>query len=652
MRTGYNTRPYEKHMEVFQNFSGGLNTVDSPESMLDNELMDMANQDLGERGSLKRRHGLTKLRTLPGGLHQGYFRLYKPDGSYDELDAIDGKLYLNANSMDAVFLNITNLPGSTFQNTRMIEAVQYGSILYIATGTKLIQWDGTTAQVIEPYEPTTMEMTYVGSNALAPNPEGHLTDTIGLVASIDYVLPNMVTMYTGRTNGQQVQVYSTKLDGKVYEYALQMRGVAKKDELWEDPSSKAWRELSTGNILSGVKLSVAGEYEFRVLMREKTLTEVLSEYRGSVTVRETLAYTKTPSPTIHSCNRIILHWDRIFLYGDPRNPALIYLSHVQNPNYFPSLMTLEFINPRREPLTQILHYRNGLLAFTKTSTQILYGTGPEDYRRVMLHTDLGCVSSKGAAVVRNHVFFLSVQGVFALKTIGITDDKANVEKIDKKIANQILPDTDAIALYSDGQFHLVYPSKNTRYRFYDDLSAWTKDISPKFNFRNMLGIDGEIFTTRDGALSKFDTDVYTDEEFVYENYWECKYLSFGQPYHAKKLKELQVLTAPKDEEMTSTIYVYADEEAVINPDDSYASVDETGAVVWNVVVEPNFKVYGGTTFDDRWKIGLSQFGKVMFALNKLRLTGKCLRTRIKFVNEEPKENHVIGFAYIFKVKKA
>lgn len=63
-RTGYNTKPYEKHMEVFQNFTGGLNTVSAPDTMLDNELTSMLNEDIGERGTLKRRHGFKKVPSM------------------------------------------------------------------------------------------------------------------------------------------------------------------------------------------------------------------------------------------------------------------------------------------------------------------------------------------------------------------------------------------------------------------------------------------------------------------------------------------------------------------------------------------------------------------------------------------------------------
>lgn len=64
MRIGYNTKPYEKLMETFQRFDGGLNTMTAPDNMADSELTDMLNEDLGERGSLKRRHGMKKVSTM------------------------------------------------------------------------------------------------------------------------------------------------------------------------------------------------------------------------------------------------------------------------------------------------------------------------------------------------------------------------------------------------------------------------------------------------------------------------------------------------------------------------------------------------------------------------------------------------------------
>jgi hypothetical protein len=51
-------QPYRKQMEAYNNFSGGLNTVTSNDKLLDQELVNLENIELSERGSLKRRTGM------------------------------------------------------------------------------------------------------------------------------------------------------------------------------------------------------------------------------------------------------------------------------------------------------------------------------------------------------------------------------------------------------------------------------------------------------------------------------------------------------------------------------------------------------------------------------------------------------------------
>jgi hypothetical protein len=352
---------------------------------------------------------------------------------------------------------------------------------------------------------------------------------------------------------------------------------------------------------------------------------------------------------IGKCNRILLHWNRLFVYGNPDAPATVYMSHLNMPNYFPSLLNLDFDSPRREALTNIIHYRNSLAIFTKTSIQALYGTGPDDYKRVMLHTDIGCIAPNGAAVTRNSIGFVSSNGIYALKTMGLTDDKATVEKIDIRVANLIPSSSNAIVLYQNNQLHVTYPDTKQRFRFYTDTGAWTKDYSDKFNFTNMYNIDEDIICLAPGALYMFDPSVYDDDGYVYTNLWESRYIHFGQPYHNKKLKEVHVMMAPNDTEINSSVYIYADEEAVISPVESSAKVVD-GVVVWELTEEENIHADAGAIFDDI-TLGTSVLGSNKFAMQRLKLTGNCKRTRIRVMNTEARENQFIGFAYIFKVRR-
>lgn len=56
-----NPIPYQKHMEAYNNFSGGLNTVASNDNLRDSEFPNLVNVDLAERGSLKRRGGMSRV---------------------------------------------------------------------------------------------------------------------------------------------------------------------------------------------------------------------------------------------------------------------------------------------------------------------------------------------------------------------------------------------------------------------------------------------------------------------------------------------------------------------------------------------------------------------------------------------------------------
>jgi hypothetical protein len=579
----------------------------------------------------------------PTGVSQGYFRYYKTNGTYTEIVAISGKLYKNG-----VLLPITGL--SSFQDTEQIEAVQYAGILYIATGTKLVQYEETlgipTCKVVDAYLPTTQEMTFIGTNALAADPEGHLQDTIGLVPSIDYVYP---TKASGVVNTSiSVKVYYTKITGESYECAIQIQKASSTTD-FPAPTTFAPRNNFALTIPKGV--GTVGDYVIRVSMRKVGTTQILSQYDLDYKVdRIDLSKYKAAQSTVHQCTRATVYWNRLVLYGDKDNPSVIYISQVNTPNYMPSLLTLDFENPRRERLTQLLPYRNGLLAFTKTSTQLLTGSSPEDYKRSMLHTDIGCISSKGAAVMKNHVAFLSMQGIYILKTSSTTDDKATVEKIDNKVANLVPLDTNAVSLFHDGQYQIIFPSLKMRLRYYQELGAWTRDYSDKFDFTNMWNIDGTIYAQRSEMVYLFDPSLYTDDHVIYTNSFESKAFSLSQPYHKKKLKEFHLLAAPKGQSMKSSVQIFADENIVTGGEEGYASVNADGEVVWNVEFEPNLDIPSGTTFGD-WNLGASSFGAANYAKKDFRLTGKCLRTKMKLINDEPKENHVIGFAYVFKVKQ-
>ena len=57
VRQQLEVQPWGKHLEIYQDFSGGLNSVTNNEKLQDNEFTILKNVDLGERGSIRKRQG-------------------------------------------------------------------------------------------------------------------------------------------------------------------------------------------------------------------------------------------------------------------------------------------------------------------------------------------------------------------------------------------------------------------------------------------------------------------------------------------------------------------------------------------------------------------------------------------------------------------
>ena len=660
-RQQYNTNPWEKKFEVFQDFSKGMNTVTSQDNMRDEELSNALNVMIAERGSLKPRHGTVEHLHSGTGKGQGYFRFYSGT-AYKEIEAIGGVFYV-----DGVQKAITGLPEG-FQEVHPIEGVQFKNRMYFATGTRLVQYDGTDFSVVEPYKPQPLEALYIGLNGLADNPQNFMTDGAAAFPRIDGVtFDNRYGIVNEPIN---LHIFVSKPAATVLEYKIQRRMSTDTEGKWFLQAD--WSEDNKDYTFV---TSYQGDMEIQVLARDKAdPTYTVDEWDEETEKMVTRTYDKiageyyvpkykikpTADPEdvepdtslVHECRHILLHWNRLILFGESKNPDMIYVSHLNQPEYFPIPNTLRFENPRNEKLNVLVPFRGMLVAFTQTSIQALYGTSPFDFRRVTLNTGIGCIAPYTARVMKNYITFLSLEGVHVLKTIGYSEDKANVEKIDYLVDNQIPLDTEASAWFHNGEYHLFLPNHNRRMRYHFELQTWMKDESPSLDFHRVVDFDGILFGQKraDGKLLKFDESVHMDEGVPFEVSLETRFFSFNQPYHSKKLKELQIMFGEVDDTVNLECYVFADESAALSPETSSAVVDTNGNVIWQTSFEPNVKLVGDTELGE-WEMGESPFGEIMFDRKILKISGRCLKTKVKITHREGQPFKFIGLGYIFKLKR-
>lgn len=610
-RQQFYTDPSRKEFVLWNDFSGGMNSSSTVDNMRSNELSLAINVDFDERGSMSRRTGrvestealLEELGTKP----QLYHRHYTDQYNFQEIIAVDGEIFVDGESV----LTVSN-------KTRIMEAVQWYNKTYIATGDKLKVWDGSSIDDIEPFKPDPLSALYIGTNALADNPNDYLDDGDGPTLQITGVI--FSSRYGTMNEEFTMTAYRLAPPGSVVEYRFEYRYPFEEDGVYhmgrDWTTNKEWSFVGEGE----------GDMQFRISGRiQNGGILATSQYlvpKYSIKPAVDPNDLEPDLSGIHSCNRIILHWERLVLYGDTVNTNTIYISHLKSPSYFPIPNTLQFETTRNEAVNAIVRYRDYLVAFTDTSIQSLTGKSPSDYKRTVLNTSVGCIAPQGACVMDNYIAFYSAEGIYYLKSVGYVDDKANVAKLDLNIEN-IVPkvDKDMTLLMYDGQLHATFPSSKERFRFYKTLGIWTKDESEMLDDFYSVVYDHKLYHLRqDGAVHVESRDVHTDVDHVYVSKFETGYTDLGLPYHPKKLKELQIMAKTHVEGQVAKIKVYID-----------------GLKKTDDVIEWEAKLVPSSEYDT--------------FIDKIRTSGKCMKLKISVEHELPDYIQFMGFSIIHKLKK-
>lgn len=298
MRQNTNPTPEIKEFQSYLSYAGGHNSEISNERLRDDEFVVMQNVDLSSRDSAKRRGGRNQLYniTIPYRVF-GHF-MYHRTGVQEptHILAFNNRIYLyNINGYIPIkIVDGTNIDWTykTPNDDIMLEAVQYGDTLFIATGTKLVEvtsssfadfvagatyvlnevvvyngryykcttagvasdnfvqtgaftftngataWtmlDYTTvwtAKTVTPYTPSSQEVLYIGTNSLATDPNSYVQDAITSTLSVS----GIVAQY-------RYGVINTDMNFNVY--VGKPNSMAHIDVMWETKPS------SLGGAVSG-----------------------------------------------------------------------------------------------------------------------------------------------------------------------------------------------------------------------------------------------------------------------------------------------------------------------------------------------------------------------------------------------------------------
>lgn len=607
-----------KQMEVFGSFGGGMVTQPHPEKIRDDQFVLMENVDIVEGGAVQARGAYSQVNAPNpsiSGNTQGFFRYRKADGTYQDIVAINGKLYtVSGNTYTQ--LNISGL--DSFQTTRPIEAVQYRDKMYFATGSGLVVYDGTTASLVQAYAPNGLEALYIGTNALAANPDNYLSDATGAANVILGVVPSQ--RYGVINQPVTFTAYIQKVASDTLEYQFETK-------LRDEPNYKVAQSWSTNKTFT-TSFSKQADYMVRVSIRKQGQGTVLSQY---VLPRYRVNTTPDEKPepgvnfnNISTCNRIFVHYDRLYLYGDTTNPDFLYISHLNKFDYFPRTNIVKVTDPLRGALQSVKQYKNFLVCFTNGSIQMITGTNPKEFTKQPIHTTLGTLYPYSVQVMKNYIVFVgNDNGVYILKSFNYaSDDKMNVERIDDAIRDNIggliKTSTKLLSCIYNNQYFLYIENArgNYIYRFYYELGVWVRD-SVSMSFRTMDAIDNTVILTdvSGGIVYQLKHDVFKDgTSTTYNMHIISKDYDFGMPHHRKKLKQYQILA--KMSPMTFiSVLVYTDNLLLTASQLTYDHSQTTDAQKLKVMASGRFRyVKTDITIPVNERVQLIGFGFV-FKMN-------------------------------------
>jgi hypothetical protein len=433
-----------------------------------------------------------------------------------------------------------------FQNVRPIEAVQVGSIMYFATGSGLVKYDGVTASLVQAYAPNGLEALYIGRNGYAANPDAYLSDTTGAGDVILGVVPDQ--RYGVVNQNVTFTAYIQTTNTAVLEYRWELKTVSALDYTeflgWTDDKE------AVANFAS------KGDYMIRVSLRKQGTTNVLSQY-VLPRFKVNSVPDENPEPVIDFedmklCNRIFYHYERLFLYGDTGNPDHLYISHLNVFNYFPRSNIIRVSDNTRGGLQAVEQYKNFLICFTDGSIQAILGDNPTNFTKQPVHMSLGTKYPYSVQVMKNYISFIgNDNAVYVLKSFNYSqDDKMNVERIDEKIMDMLTADLAAStrvlsAIYDNQLYIYIEGTQNRIYRYYYELGIWVRDTT-SLSFITMFNHNNKLLlaSTTGGKLHELKDDVFVDGvSTTYTMSVTSKDFNFNMPHHRKKLKQFQLLAA-------------------------------------------------------------------------------------------------------------
>ena len=487
------------------------------ESQIDGSRSPLAVNMISDAGGWpQKRLGWRVLRRYTGRIN-GIYPYRKDDGTIELIVHAGAAIYRDAESPVKLRDSLKDDYSTSFYMANK---------LYILTGAQYLVYDGSSVKNVsdDAYTPTT-------SYGMKPTGSGTAYEKVNLLSPWRY------NKFTGDGESKVYQLDVKDLDdGKTV--TVKVDGT----------------ELKTGDFSVDYK---AGKITFDTAPKKPAngLDNVKIKFCKTSKLKDS---TEKAESLILNCTICTTYGvsteDRVFVTGNPKQPATEYYSGLGDPSYFPDINFVE-VGSADWPILNYLKFQGDLVIVKEHNAQeytvwhqsgeLLSGVAAFPLRPGV--AGIGAVAKRGAQQLLDDAMFLTPRGVFArVNSVALAKVEQGVKCRSNRINRDILSRTDlkdAVSVVWDGYFILCFPAtgecfvadsnqpqSNGGYEWY-----YWKNI-PARVFAQETGV--LWFGTSDGRLCRLNNDVtdkegniqmdaYNDDGQPIEWVWATKMDDFG-----------------------------------------------------------------------------------------------------------------------------
>lgn len=404
----------KRAVQRVQDFSGGLNNKFAPQLIADNEISDVQNMNLDQKGTLQKRLGIAAHYTgaFATGPVRGLFNYRKEDGSSRLIIAADDKLFYDTPKFTQTYqletdweaTGTSQLWTSTTQAVKSVEMQWYGiGMMELATGTSQLSSPASRPQAIWTSQAINVSTVTTFSSGLVSITETLPTSTSLVVETRTDSQSSMATASAWAALGAGNTIASPS--NTYLQIRLRMNS-------------------TNGNIPSTSYLQVS----FNTAPAVTTLTtgnDTLARYTFATQndilyiVNGVNAMQKWDGTTFGSAGGspplgqyVVVHKNYMFITGNPTsNRSRLYFSDLGNPESWPALNFIDVGKGDGDRITGMYILLDQLVVTKNSSVWLLQGSSPTNFVLREMVVEQGSVNQQGFAPIRGAMAMLSRDAV-------------------------------------------------------------------------------------------------------------------------------------------------------------------------------------------------------------------------------------------------